>query len=427
VGGVRAADWSPDGSEFAIVRRVEGFDQLEYPIGKVLDKTSGYFGSIRVSPDGERIAYSDHPAWGDNTGGVSVIDRSGKKTKLAADFAAIEGVAWEPGGREVWFTSSSGDKETTLNAVDLSGALRVVYPSISPIELFDVAADGRVLVGSHHQNREAIALMAGDAKPRRLVVSGEASIVRTLTPDGRALVVASHLNKDYDAFLVRSDRPGAVRLSSGDSMSISPDGAWSMTSTPDSRILSVTPTGMGPTRTIPNPDGVSYYSIPAWLPDGRGFVATGRKGSEPVRGYVFDLATGKATPFGAAGLRWTSFTVPAVSPDGRYVVYQDADGTPRRWPIGGGEPLPIPGLLPEEMPVTFSEDGGAVFVAGRELPIPIVRIDLATGRRTPWMVLAPEDAAGIRYAIPTITPDGKHWALCTARMYTDLYVVDGLR
>ena len=33
---VKFADWSPDGSELAIVRRVDGRDRLEFPIGTVL-------------------------------------------------------------------------------------------------------------------------------------------------------------------------------------------------------------------------------------------------------------------------------------------------------------------------------------------------------------------------------------------------------
>ena len=38
---VNWADWSPDGANLAIVRQQGGFYQLEYPIGKVLYKTSG--------------------------------------------------------------------------------------------------------------------------------------------------------------------------------------------------------------------------------------------------------------------------------------------------------------------------------------------------------------------------------------------------
>ena len=41
---VNWADWSPDGSNLAIVRAQGGFTQLEYPIGKVIYKTAGWIG-----------------------------------------------------------------------------------------------------------------------------------------------------------------------------------------------------------------------------------------------------------------------------------------------------------------------------------------------------------------------------------------------
>ena len=38
---VREADWTPDGSDLAIVRRMDGRERLEFPVGKVLYDTSG--------------------------------------------------------------------------------------------------------------------------------------------------------------------------------------------------------------------------------------------------------------------------------------------------------------------------------------------------------------------------------------------------
>src|SRR5262249_33747363 len=39
---VQEADWSPDGTQIAVVRRLNGRTRLEYPIGKLLYETSGY-------------------------------------------------------------------------------------------------------------------------------------------------------------------------------------------------------------------------------------------------------------------------------------------------------------------------------------------------------------------------------------------------
>jgi sugar lactone lactonase YvrE len=424
---VRAADWSPDGADLAIVRRVADWDQLEYPVGTVLDRTIGYFGDVRVSPDGSRVAYTDHPSWGDNRGGVSLVDRAGKKTVLAEGFGSVQGVAWSPDGEEVWFTSQTEHEGNRLHAVEPGGRTRIVYASIGLVQLFDVAPDGRVLMGRHQGQREVLALLRGFEEPRPLVVAGETSLARGISGDGTAVLVSNHAPNEYETFVVRSDRPGAVRLSAGDGVAISPDGASALTTSSDYRTVYVTPLGMGPTREVPNPDGIEYSGLPAWHPDGKRILSVGRKGSEAPRGFVLDLATGAARPFAEAGVTWQPYIQPPVSPDGRYAVLHDAAGTPKRWPIEGGAGLAIQGALPEDEPLTFTEDGTALFVAGRTLPVAIERIDLATGRRTPWITVAPTDRAGLRYSVAAITPSGRYWALSTAKLLTDLYVVEGLR
>jgi hypothetical protein len=58
---VREAEWTPDGSDLAIVRRATGFERLEFPIGRVLYQTSGYISNIRFSPSGDRIAFRRSP------------------------------------------------------------------------------------------------------------------------------------------------------------------------------------------------------------------------------------------------------------------------------------------------------------------------------------------------------------------------------
>jgi hypothetical protein len=336
-------------------------------------------------------------------------------------------VAWAPGGKEIWYTGTEGDQGSTLHAVDLEGRSRIVYRSIGGIELFDIAADGRVLLGSQKPEREVLALLEGYAEPRPLYVSGQSSMARGVTADGRAVLVASHDTKEYESFVVRSDRPGAVKLSSGDCVGISPDRTLAMTTSADYRTLFLSPLGMGPTRAIPNPDRIEYQSLASWLPDGKRFVIVGRQGDAPSRAFVCDLESGRGTPFGATGVDWTFFTPLPVSPDGRFAVLQGADGIAKQWPIEGGEPIPIPELHPEDQPLTYTEDGKALFVAGRSVPVNIERLELETGDRTPWITVAPTDRAGLRYALATISPNGRYWAMTTAKLLTDLYIVEGLR
>ena len=81
------ADWSPDGRELAVVRRVEREFQLEHPIGNVLARpASAGWDWIRVSPRGDRVAVR-----GDE--GILLYDREGRKTVLQTP-SYVNGHAW---------------------------------------------------------------------------------------------------------------------------------------------------------------------------------------------------------------------------------------------------------------------------------------------------------------------------------------------
>src|SRR6202046_2303016 len=57
---VQWADWSPDGTNLAVVRDMGGRNRLELPIGKPLYQTGGWIGHPRVSPQGDLIAFAAH-------------------------------------------------------------------------------------------------------------------------------------------------------------------------------------------------------------------------------------------------------------------------------------------------------------------------------------------------------------------------------
>ena len=75
---VEDADWSPDGKILAVARQAGTRCRLEYPIGTVIHEAAGWINNVRVSPDGELVAFIDHPQRGDNIGNVRVVDRNGK-------------------------------------------------------------------------------------------------------------------------------------------------------------------------------------------------------------------------------------------------------------------------------------------------------------------------------------------------------------
>src|SRR4029079_3090504 len=142
---VREADWSPDGSELAIIHDVNGRDRLEFPIGKVLYQGSGYLSDPRVSPDGRPLAFAEHPFRWDDRGTVKIVDRAGKPVTVTRDFQAIEGLAWRPKGDEVLFSAydSSG---FVVRAVALDGRQRVAVTGAGNLTAQDVSRSGQILL-----------------------------------------------------------------------------------------------------------------------------------------------------------------------------------------------------------------------------------------------------------------------------------------
>ena len=164
---VEWADWSPDGSQLAIVRDVGGRDRLEYPIGKVLYETGGWISHPRISRKGDSIAFLDHPVQGDSIAGVSVVDLTGKKTALTEPYGGgAIGLAWSPNGDEIWFTAVQLGIDRALYAVTLAQKKRLVARVPADLTLQDVLADGRVLLARDNWRRGLIVRSEKDSEER---------------------------------------------------------------------------------------------------------------------------------------------------------------------------------------------------------------------------------------------------------------------
>jgi len=68
--------------------------------------------------------------------------------------------------------------------------------------------------------------------------------------------------------------------------------------------------------------------------------------------------------------------------------------------------------------VVFGDDGASLFVTddlGR-VPVHVYRLDLRSGRRDPWLELAPPDRAGVLLSQgPWLTPNGRFYAYSYVR------------
>jgi Tol biopolymer transport system component len=144
---VREADWSPDGSTLALVRVAPGKDQLEYPIGKVLYETPGYVSDLRVSPDGSRVAFMDHPSKYDDRGVVKMVDGSRNVTTLTREYWGEEGLSWSPDGTTIYYSASEQGQESyqPLAVSIVHPTSREAMSAIGTVYVLDVARDGRWL------------------------------------------------------------------------------------------------------------------------------------------------------------------------------------------------------------------------------------------------------------------------------------------
>ena len=73
----------------------------KYPQGKVVFETTGYLSSLRVSPDGKRVGFIEHPLFGDNRGYISVYDGSKARRLTPQEHRGAESLAWSADGREI--------------------------------------------------------------------------------------------------------------------------------------------------------------------------------------------------------------------------------------------------------------------------------------------------------------------------------------
>jgi Tol biopolymer transport system component len=423
--GVRDADWSPDGSELAIVHEVDGKDRLEYPIGTVLYESAGYLADVRVSPNGQRIAFHEHPYRWDDRGVVAVVDLKGGHRILTGDYPALEGLAWtRDGGRIVFGGAEDGPYQ--INEVTLDGRVRVVLPSGSDATPHDIAPDGRWLMTREDLLHRLMARAPGDSSERDLSWL-DLSTDAVISADGRLIAfsdVSSEGGPTYATMIRRTDGSPAVRIGVGGARAISPDGRWILSVVPSRpQQLALHPTGAGESRRV---DGgaLESYSDARFLPDGERLLVCGNEPGQAVRCYVRPLAPGALRPITPAGVNQM-----VVSPDGRHVVGTSADSGYRIYSVEDGSARAVPGLAADEEVLRYSPDGRALWTRRpRALPVQVERFDLTTGRRTPLVTLLAAAPPGLLWASRvSLADDPRAYAYVARVRLSRLLDLQGMR
>jgi eukaryotic-like serine/threonine-protein kinase len=428
VDGVEYADWSPDGQNLAVVRRVGGKERLEYPLDHVLYETASWASHPRVSPDGKLVAFIDHPYSRDDFGSVAIVDLTGKKKTLTEDYVSAQGLAWWPNGSEIWFTATTSGSSRELHAVTVAGKERLVYLGTGTLTLQDIFKDGRILFSRDDMRGGMIGLAPGETKERDLSWH-DFTQGRDISDDGKLVSFdeTGEAGGETGVIYVRgTDGSPAVRLGEGRAVTLSPDGKWALALTRGTRRETVVlPTGAGQARTIPTGDVVPHYVY--FFPDGRRILILGNvPAGHGLRLWVTDLDGSAPKPISPEGVLVRHRG--SISPDGSRVAARDPEGKITIYPVAQGDPVVVPNTQPGEEPVYWTPDGKSLLVGDSNIPSNVFIIDLATGQRQPFKSFTLADPTGLfSLSPPNFSHDRKSYTYSYNRITSDLYIVEGLK
>jgi eukaryotic-like serine/threonine-protein kinase len=424
--GVREADWSPDGDRLAIIRSVNGKDQLEFPAGKVLYETPGYLSDLRFSPEGQHIAFFIHPYKYDDRGSVAVMDLTGKVTTLSSGYWGLEGLAWSPDGKEILYSGGNSYSSFVIYAVTLAGARREALESAGGLTIHDVSKSGQWLVTRDDHRRDMYGLLPG-AKTEQFLSFLDFSQPIDLSADSRTLLFTEEsgvFGSNYAICIRKLDGSLPVRLGEGAAMGLSPDGKSALgvifTSPPQFVIY---PTGAGDAKKL-DATGIENPSGASWYPDGKRVLLCGSEPGHSSRCYSLEIAGGKLHPVTPEGTIFGS-----VSPDGKLILASRSEGETVLYPAEGGAARPLPFLKEKDQVYRWSLDSHSLFVGdGTVIPAVIERVDLATGRRTVVKRIVPPDLTGVLgISSAVLNNDASVYVYAYREHRSSLFLLNGAR
>ncbi len=415
------ADWSPDGRELAVIHFADGGNRVEFPIGKVLFRENYWLTDLRVSPGGEWLAFAGPSSE------LEMVDRSGT---VEARHPEITWHAWSPRTGELWYTTlSSGTTE--IHALRPRGAERRVATLAGNFGLYDVASDGRLLLGQILDSVEILGSFPGESRDRNLSNFDRSSLLDASASGD--LILFEEIGRVGDIrrpvlYVRRTDGSPAKRLGEFYSAVLSGDGKFVLTGT-EGR-LSLVPTGPGQPIPIATP-GVETSGRFGFLPRGEGIFFMGSARGQRPRIYVQSLPSGVPRAISPESVRR-----PVLSGDGRYVCARNAQGVWTLYPVESGETRPVAGLESGEEPFQWTTDGRLLYVRGADvqrpgealIPARVFRLDPWTGRRELWKEippLSPTMGGGIGTIV--FAADGKICFYNHHRYSSELFVAQGLK
>ena len=423
---IQAADFTPDGSELAIVRYVPA-DQmclLEYPIGKVLYRSPEIDG-LRFSPDGRYLAFIAHDNPFDDRGAVVILRKGGEKIAASPLYESAQGLAWSPSGNEVWTTSPLESGE--IHAMSLAGKIR--QPMAVPGHLFlhDISPSGQLLVAQGIARRGMI--LAHDGVQRDLSWL-DFGYLRDISHDGKMILFEEEgsESQDYSVFVRDIDGSPAIPIGEGYGEALSHDKRWALgqklTNPPQLWFL---PIGVGAARRLNPANVIPFCCAASILSDNQRFIYLGNEPGRPMRAWLQDVNGGAPKPITEEG------TVGFISPDDKWLLLGQASSYGLFDSIThfeGGKTEKIAGLKPNEQILGWTTDDQLYVMSrvnGSGSAAQVDKLNPHTGARTRWQEISMPAIGGVTPDLPIIVPDGSSYGIEYRLRLWDLYTVNGVR
>jgi len=194
---------------------------------------------------------------------------------------------------------------------------------------------------------------------------------------------------------------------------------------PPSEQLLLLPAGPGSPKILERGSVERYQFAGAkWFPDSKQIVFVAREAGHGPRCYVQSVEGGKPRAFTADRMASCS-----VSPNGEILESTDDSRALLFRSISSERPDKEFKLDPGEVASGWTADGKFLYLTQTtQEPMTITRLEIETGRRTPWKRLpSPPTRAVPEGEHVVITPDGQSYAFCYSDHSSDLYLVVGLK
>ena len=329
-------------------------------------------GGISVSPDSKRIACVRGYAK-ENAAALIVANTDGTNEKVLTSTKGSDGVfggAWSPDGKRlavVFWNDST--KSLSLVEIPAEGGAQkqITAQKWTGIGNLQWLGDGSGLVMSASDQRRS-----------------PAQLWFISYPDGEARKITSDLN-GYNGISLTADSSTLVTVRGNGLSNI-----WIMSGEDKEHARQIT---------SGNTEGANGF---AWTPDGRVVYSSVASGNWDIWIMQSDGSEQKQLTFDSHANR-----VPAVSPDGRYIVFvSDRKGTDQIWRmnIDGSEPVQLTNMDGDSSPVVTPDSRWVLYNSVRAGKPSIWKVSIDGGE--------PVQLTDMQMPFPAVSPDGK-WIACS--------------